>query len=518
MTSSVDNIRAMLPELAKIDVRSLPPDQLAKLQATVTAASAILAEDLAKKAASDLTAWCRMNEFNPAAHHQLIIDHLEGLERGDFDRLMIMLPPGSAKSTYASVLFPPWYLGRHPRDTVIAASHTLELAERFGRKVRNIVQGEHFQRVFGFGLSKDSTAAGRWDTAPGGEYFAAGVGGSVTGRRADLLIIDDPVRSREDADSERVRDTAWEWYVNDAMTRLKPGGKQVMILTRWHELDLAGRALQRDGDKWKILKIPMEAGENDLLGRQPGERLWKEWFTDEMVATAKADPRGWQALYQQEPRPVGGGEFKRDWINYYSSVNPKDMTTMLLVDPASGKRKNNDYTSMWVVGLGRDDNYYVLDVIRDRLNLTERADTVFRLHQKYRPIQVRYEKYSMQADIEYLEQEMGRRSYRFRVTPVGGIAKKEDRVRRLIPFFEMGRMWFPSQLSYTDHTGRTLDLVHEFIETEYLSFPVSVHDDMIDSLSRLAEPGMDLPWPRKRDDPAPPEAFEWKVFDEVMGW
>ena len=176
---------------------------------------------------SSLTEWSRLNGFEPARHHKLLLDRLEAITRGEIDRLAIFMPPGSAKSTYASAVFPPWYLAQDPTKMVIAASHTQELAERWGRRVRNLV-AEHSPRL-GYGVAADNQAAGRWATSAGGEYFAAGVGGSVTGRRADLVVIDDPVRSREDAESETVREKVWDWYRADLVTRLKPGASVVLV-------------------------------------------------------------------------------------------------------------------------------------------------------------------------------------------------------------------------------------------------------------------------------------------------
>ena len=335
----------------------------------------------------------------------------------------------------------------------------------------------------------------------------------------NCVIIDDPVRSQEDADSEKIRNTTWDWYVTDILTRLKPGGVQVLIQTRWHEDDLAGRILEREASSWKVIKIPMIAGENDPLKRKPGERRWKEWFTDEMVERAQQDPRSWSALYQQEPRPTGGGEFKRGWINYYETrPDPRNLGIVMLVDPASEKAKKRDFTAIWVLGIGGDDNVYVLDIVRDRLNLTERAEEVFRLHRKWRPQEVRYEKYGMMADVEHIKYEMDRQSYRFRIREVGGSTKKEDRIRRLIPYFEEGRMWFPHQHLYTDRKGATIDLVQHFTEAEYLAFPVSRWDDLMDSLSRLAEPGLLLPRPRRTETPLSSGVTGFQTFDAEMGW
>lgn len=454
----------------------------------------------------------------PARHHRLLIEKLEAVERGEIKRLMVFMPPGSAKSTYGSALFPSWYLGRNKKKSVIAASHNGELAERFGRKVRNYVGGTEFRAVFDLGLADDSKAAARWETTEGGEYFAVGVGGSVTGRRADLGIIDDPVKSREEADSETVREKVWEWYKADFFTRLKPGAAIVLIQTRWHEDDLAGKLLkdaQEGGEQWDVVSLCMEAEEGDPLGREVGELLWPEWFTPEMVAQAKRDPRNWLALYQQKPRPDGGGVFKRDWVMYYDGTPANiagGLNKYLLVDPSSGKRSKsktkNDYTSMWVVGLGQDQNYYVLDMVRDRLNLTGRAQKLMELHRRWRPRQTRYEDYGMQADIEHIRYVQGQENYRFDITPVGGAVAKEERIKRLVPLYEARRVWFPISLHKTDVNGEIHELVSEFIEQELLAFPVAVHDDMLDSLARLEEPDMPLVWPKQAEEEDRPRRYK----------
>lgn len=426
----------------------------------------------------------------PAAHHLLIIKELEAVERGELDVLIVTMPPGSAKSTYSSVIFPAWYLGRHPERCVIAASHTVELAERFGRKVRNIVASENHQKAFpNCTLSADSKAAGRWDTSQGGEYFAAGVGGSVTGRRADLAIIDDPVKSREEADSETIREKQWAWWRDDMTTRLKPGAATVLIMTRWHEDDLAGRLiedLKSSNQRIKVLSLPMEAREDDPLGREIGEPLWPEWFTPQMIETAKREPRTWSALYQQEPRPIGGGEFKREWLLHYMSA-PKALNKVILVDPSSGKsRTRGDFTSMWVIGKAADGNEYVVDGIRDRLNLTERTQALFDLVRKHRPLAVGYEQYGLQADIEHIKLEQERQQYRFRIIELGGSTKKEDRIRRLIPSFQQGKIWLPETMHRMMADGNQRDIMLDF-QAEYESFPVGAHDDALDCLARKEE-------------------------------
>jgi hypothetical protein len=238
----------------------------------------------------------------PARHHLLLIERLEALAAGEIDRLMVLMPPGSAKSTYASVIFPAWWLHRHPMSAVIAASHTADLAKHFGRQVRNLI-AEH-QEALGYGLAEDNHAAWRFQTTERGEYFAAGLGGPITGRRADLVLIDDPIKSHAEADSALHRDHVWNWYRSDLVSRLKPRGRIALIMTRWHQDDLGGR-LFASGDNWHTLSLPALAGEHDELGRSPGEPLWPE--SEDLAALerkrAVVGPRVWQAQYQQDPRP-----------------------------------------------------------------------------------------------------------------------------------------------------------------------------------------------------------------------
>jgi predicted phage terminase large subunit-like protein len=495
----------------------------------ITPADAALELLARRKARETFTEYCRYrlpDDMVLAPHHELLTKALDEVEKGDCDRLLVMMPPGSAKSTYGSVYFPEYFAGRNPQLSIIAASHTAELAERFGRRVRNGVDDVQFKNLFNVTLAADSTAAGRWGTSHGGEYTAVGVGGSITGRRGDLIVVDDPVRSREDADSDRVREKTWEWWTNDLLTRLKPGGRIVVIMTRWHEDDLAGRLLEREPQRWKVIKLPMIASENDPLGREPGERLWKEWFTDAMVQQAQSDPRSWISLYQQEPRPLEGAEFKRSWISRYN-VAPKKMNKVILVDPAgdpsknsTNKRKKSDRTVMWVVGLASDGNAYLLDGVIDRLGLTQRADKLFELHKKHKPMQVRYERYGMMGDIAHIQHEMEQRQYRFKIHEVAGAVEKNARIRRLIPWFEGGRMWFPQQMKYIDQKEVEHDLVQELIDVEYATFPVGRFDDGMDALARLDEPSLSLPWPDEDDTWAVPTGSEhaWAALDEVTGY
>jgi predicted phage terminase large subunit-like protein len=327
-----------------------------------TSPQTLLSELLARKQAqSSLVDYVRYLDlgFVPAAHHRLMIRHLEEVERGECPRLMLFLPPGSGKSMYASQIFPAWYLGRHPEASIIAASHTAELAERFGRRCRNYVAGEAHRNVFSCTVSTDRQSAGSWETERGGEYFAVGVGGSVTGRRADLGIIDDPVRGREDADSERSRQTVWDWYVNDFLPRLKPGAAQILIQTRWHADDLGGRILEREKDEWRAIELPMEALPDDPLGRQPGEQLWPEWFVPSMIEGAKRDTRSWNALYQQQPVVEEGDYFKLDWFSPFVHL-PESITTYGASDYAVTEG-GGDYTEHGIFAIDPLGTLYIID-------------------------------------------------------------------------------------------------------------------------------------------------------------
>ncbi|MEO8716543.1 MAG: terminase family protein, partial [Acetobacteraceae bacterium] len=225
---------------------------------------------------SDLNAWARYalapSGQRPARHHLLLLGMLDQVSLGEIDRLMVLMPPGSAKSTYASVLFPAWWFVRHPRSSVIAASHTADLATHFGRQVRALVT-EH-SGVLGYRLDAGNRAAARWQTSACGEYFATGVRGPLAGRRADLAIIDDPIKSFGDAESAVQRERLWDWYRSDLTTRLKPRARVVLIMTRWHEEDLAGRLLAGDGAEWRTIRLPALAEANDPLSRLEGEPLW----------------------------------------------------------------------------------------------------------------------------------------------------------------------------------------------------------------------------------------------------
>jgi predicted phage terminase large subunit-like protein len=281
---------------------------------------------------------------------------------------MILMPPGSAKSTYASVIFPAWWFCQHAHSSVIGASHSLGLAEHFSRRIRSLILAK--QQYLGFTVARDQRAVDTWTTSNGGEYLAVGVRGAVTGRRADLVIIDDPVKSQADAESRRQREHIWDWYKSDVTTRLKPGGRVVLIMTRWHKEDLGGQLLEQTATEWRVVRLPALAEPGDPLGRAVGTPLWPEWENHDALARKREliGERAWSALFQQSPQPSGGRLFAIDRITV-NDARRDDQTVVRAWDlAATGDTGRNDPD--WTVGvkLSRDKNghYLVLDVVRIR--------------------------------------------------------------------------------------------------------------------------------------------------------
>lgn len=427
----------------------------------------------------------RVGEVTPAIHHRFLIDKLERVERGEIKRLMVFMPPGSAKSTYTSILYPAWYLGRNPKSNIITASHTAELAESFGRKVRNIVGSQEFNTVFKFGLLQDSKAAGRWGVEHGGEYYAVGVGGSVTGRRADLGLIDDPVKSREDADSETIRNKTWDWYLSDFRTRLKPGASIIIIQTRWHEDDLSGRILPenykgesgqitaRDGEIWTVVSLPAIAENNDAMGRQPGQVLWPEWFSHEMFDQERATQgeRNWSALYQQRPSPETGNYFKRDWIRWYDH-KPAHLQMYGASDYAV-TADGGDYTVHMVAGLDPNDDLYILDLWRGQTDSQEWIEQFIDLVKKWKPVEWAEESgqiiKSVGPFIDKRQTETGAYCYRRQFTSSGD---KPTRAQAIRARMAQGKVYFPKNVPWV-----------EKLISELMSFPDGKNDDQVDVLS-----------------------------------
>ena len=325
----------------------------------------------------------------PSAHHILICDAMDDLMADLYDELIILAPPGSAKSTYTSIALPSYFMGKYPKGHILTASYSSELAEKWGRRVRNLVDTPRFNALFDVQLSKDSTASSRWATAQGGEFYAAGVGSGILGFRADLAVIDDPIAGFEQAQSLSQLQKIHGWYETDFVTRLKPQGKTVLICQRLARNDLAGYMIDRNIEKptkrQRILKLPMLAGADDPLGRAEGDRLWPEWFTNEMVIDAQRDDFKWKTLYQQEPPSDDGSWVTPDEIKIVDIV-PAELKYYLLSDLALSVN-SGDYSVHLAAGIDDKGDAYVIDAWRSRCSIEQTADKHIEMSTTYSPLE-----------------------------------------------------------------------------------------------------------------------------------
>lgn len=465
------------------------------------------------KARTSLKAWCVSAGYVPAQHHELILEALADVAAGTDDRVMIFMPPGSAKSTYGSILFPPWYMCQFPGHNVMACSHTMALAERFGGQCRNMVIAHPDE--LGLRVSDDSSAKGRWALAPyqdddgvirlGGEFMAAGVDTGIAGFRSDLTVIDDPVKSRQDAESETKRQGVKDWWTFDVQPRLKPGGKVVIIMTRWNEDDLAGWLLSTEGEKgkdpggrWRVISLPMEAeDDDDILGRAKGERLWSEWFTDEMVQTAKKDIRLWSALYQQRPTAEEGNYWKKHWLRPVppGQVPPRNVMRLVGGSDYATKKDGGDFTVHAVVGLDPEDRPWLLDLWRKQTTSDWWVSAWCDLVIDWKPTDWAEERGQIINGVgPWLEREQRKRkayTNRVQFTPNTDKGTAAQAFRGMVA---TQGLWYSEELRHRAE-----------MEAELLSFPATKHDDIHDALGKV---GMLLATAVKGQEPKKPNAAQ----------
>jgi len=397
-------------------------------------------------------------------------------------RLMLFMPPRHGKSTLASVAFPAWHLGRNPEHEFISCSYSGSLAMSFSRKVRHQLREPNYKNVFSdASLDPTSQSVESWLTTKGGGYVAAGVGGGITGKGAHVLVIDDPVKNREDAESEYSRDSVWDWYTSTAYTRLAPGGGILVILTRWHDDDLAGRLLAAaaDGaDDWEVVKYPAIA-EQDEEFRVEGEALHPERYdVPSLTKIQKAiGPRDWSALYQQNPVADEGDYFNRDMINYYDEAD-LDYTRLRYYcawDLAIGQRERNDYSVGLVVAVDEYDKLYVVDCVRGKWDGFELVERILDLYETWRPGVVGIEKGHIEMALgPFLEKRVRERRLNeayFRDLKTGR-RDKEARARAIQGRMQQGMVYFPKEPLWVGP-----------LIAELLRFPNGVHDDQVDALA-----------------------------------
>jgi len=441
-------------------------------------------------------------EFIEGSHHKKINDAFNRLARGEIKRLIINMPPRHTKSEFASFLLPAWMIGKNPQLKIIQATHTADLAVDFGRKTKNLVDQENYKELFDTRLMEDSQAAGKWKTEQGGEYFAAGVGGAITGRGADLLIIDDPHKEQDIKKDSKSFDKAWNWYTSGPRQRLQPNGKIVCVMTRWSTKDLTGQMIKAQGeegsDEWEVIRLPAILPSNTPV--------WPEyWKLEELEKTKASIPvANWNAQYQQEPTAEEGAIIKRDWWKNWEHEDPPVIKYKIQsYDTAFTKKDTADYSAIttWGVFETEDsgDNIILLSAFKDRYEFPELRRTAHEEYLWWRPDMVLIEAKASGIPLTHELRQMGIPVVNF--TPSRG-NDKHVRVNSVSPLFESGKVWAPMH----EHFAQ------EVVE-ECASFPFGDHDDYVDSMTqalmRIRQGGLVRHPEDYQDEPTPKRKIEY---------
>ncbi len=427
------------------------------------------------------------------AHHSLLLNDLQGIECGRIPNLMVLMPPGSAKSTYVDVVFVPWFMARRPRRHVLLASYASDIAKKQGRRARQLIKSPSYFNLTGLTLKNDQSAADEWALSNGSEYMSGGLLSGLTGNRCALGIVDDPIKGRQAAESEQIRQNAWDAYIDDFCSRLIPGAPQVMILTRWHEDDPAGRILPdkwdgesgmfdgKDGRKWKVICLPAIADRaDDPLDRKVGETLWPEWFSLEHWEPFKRNRRTWSSLYQQKPTPDEGSFFRREWFKRYTpEMLPKHLSKYLSSDHAPGGEEDSDYSCVRVWGVDELGDLWLVDGFRHQETMDKTCERVIGvkaekktgLIQKHKPYAWFPEDdnnwKSVEGFVTKAMREQGQYTVLAPISPHG--ADKPAKAQAFQGMASMGRVWIP--------VGPEGDDVID----QYLKFPGGKNDDEVDA-------------------------------------
>jgi len=410
-------------------------------------------------------------DFIEGSHHKIMSEKFNRVASGELKRVIINMAPRHTKSEFSSYMLPAWMIGKNPKLKIIQATHTTELAVRFGRKAKHLIDSDEYQKIFHTKLREDSKAAGRWETNEGGEYFAAGVGGSITGRGADLLIIDDP-HSEQDALNPNALERTWEWYTSGPRQRLQPGGIIVVVMTRWNQKDLTGRLInaqkEAKADQWEVIEFPA------IL--PSGKPVWPEyWKLEELEAVKASVAIGkWNAQYQQNPTAEEGSIIKREWWKIWEKDLPPLHHVIQSYDTAFLKKETADYSAIttWGVFYPTEDsgpNLILLDVVKDRFEFPELKRIAMDQYQYWQPESVIIEGKASGMPLTFELRKAGIPVINF--TPSRG-NDKHARVNAVAPLFESGQIWA------TDHK-----YCEEVIE-ECAAFPYGDNDDLVDSMTQ----------------------------------
>ena len=412
--------------------------------------------------------------FIEGDHHRLIADKLTRVAKGELKRLIVNMPPRHTKSEFASIYFPSWMMGLKPDLKIMQTTHTADLSINFGRKVRNLMDTDEYQRIFPeASLAADSKSAGKWQTGGGGEYFAAGVGGAIAGRGADLLIIDDP-HSEQDAMSLPLLDSCYEWYTSGPRQRLQPGGTIVIVMTRWSTADLTGRLLNRqtenNADQWEVVELP-------AIFEDSGNVLWPEfWKREELDAVKASIPVSkWNAQYQQNPTSEEGAIIKREWWQLWEKDDPPPCSYVIQsYDTAFSKKETADYSAITTWGVfspsdGEGEAIILLDAQKGRWDFPELKAVAQEQYNEFEPDMVLIEAQASGTPLTHELRAMGIPVVNYR--PSRG-NDKMTRVHAVSPVFEAGMVWAP------DHV-----FADEVIE-ECAAFPFAPNDDYVDTTTQ----------------------------------
>ena len=412
-------------------------------------------------------------DFIEGSHHRVIADKFNRLAKGELKRLIINMPPRHTKSEFASFFLPAWMIGKNPKLKIIQATHTAELAVNFGRKAKHLIDSEDYQNIFKTRLQEDSKAAGRWNTSDGGEYFAVGVQGAVTGRGADLLIIDDP-HSEQDVNSPNAFEKAYEWYTSGPRQRLQPGGIIVMVMTRWSTKDLTQRLVnaqsEEKADQWEVVEFPA------ILPN--GKPVWPEYWKIEDLESVKASAgiAKWNAQYMQDPTSEEGALIKREWWkDWEHDEMPNIEHVIQSYDTAYLKKETADYSAITTWGVFRPNEdsprqLILLDSYKARLEFPELRRVAKEHYDYWHPETVIIEAKASGLPLMYELRQMGIPAMNF--TPSKG-QDKIARVNAVSPMFESGQVWAPLKKQFAQ----------EMVE-ECAAFPYGDHDDLVDSMSQ----------------------------------
>jgi len=461
-------------DLNNIDISKLPIDVRKQfLQLQVMHAE----RKIQNKAKTDFMSFVKAvwPEFIEGPHHRVVAKKFNDLATGKIKRLIVNMPPRHTKSEFASFLLPAWMVGRNPKLKIIQATHTGELAVRFGRKAKTLIDSQEYAKIFDTRLREDSQAAGRWETAQGGEYFAAGVGGAITGRGADLLIIDDP-HSEQDALSPTAMENAYEWYTSGPRQRLQPGASIVLVMTRWSKKDLTGILLKNQkeikGDQWEVVEFPAILDH----GSKP-EAVWPQYWGLEELEKVKATlPVGkWNAQWMQRPTSEEGALIKREWWRTWDYDEPPNLHYVIQsYDTAYLKKETADFSAIttWGVFYPNEDspaNLILVDAIKGRYEFPELRRIALDQYKYWNPESVIIEAKAAGLPLTHELRQMDIPVQNF--TPSKG-NDKHVRVNTCAPLFESGMIWAPDQ-----------KFAEEVIE-ECAAFPHGDHDDLVDSTTQ----------------------------------